>query len=142
MFKTNVNQKSVSHVIDGIKALELPRYNGTAVLKRVVNDNGQAILTNGKPTTIEPYLFIKSASLTSAQQQSIIDVVTNAPSAESVKKVEAPKQEALQTIRKLESQETPRRLAEALSNDAGGSLDGRAWLKANRDKIATERGKL
>ena len=48
----------------------------------------------------------------------------------------------LTEIRKLESQETPRRLAEALPDDAGGSADGRAWLKANRDKIITERNKL
>ena len=45
-------------------------------------------------------------------------------------------------IIKLESQETPRRLAEALPDDAGGSADGRAWLKANRDKIILERAKL
>lgn len=45
-------------------------------------------------------------------------------------------------IQKLERQETPRRLAEALPDDAGGSADGRAWLKANRDKIITERDKL
>jgi hypothetical protein len=45
-------------------------------------------------------------------------------------------------ITRLESQETPRRLAEALPDDAGGSADGRAWLKANRDKIITERAKL
>jgi len=45
-------------------------------------------------------------------------------------------------IQKLESQETPRRLAEALPDDAGGSADGRAWLKANRNKIITERDKL
>ena len=45
-------------------------------------------------------------------------------------------------ITSLESQETPRRLAEALPDDAGGSADGRAWLKANRDKIITERDKL
>ena len=45
-------------------------------------------------------------------------------------------------IIKLESQETPRRLAEALPDDAGGSADGRAWLKTNRDKIIEERKKL
>ena len=45
-------------------------------------------------------------------------------------------------IHKLESQETPRRLSEALPDDAGGNADGRAWLKANRDKIITERDKL
>jgi hypothetical protein len=50
--------------------------------------------------------------------------------------------DALAEIHKLESQETPRRLAEALPDDAGGSADGRAWLKANRDKIITERDKL
>ena len=45
-------------------------------------------------------------------------------------------------IKKLENLETPRRLAEALPDEAGGSLAGRQWLKANRDAIATERGKL
>lgn len=49
---------------------------------------------------------------------------------------------ALAEIRKLESQETPRRLSEALPDDAGGNADGRAWLKANRDKIIAERAKL
>jgi ribosome assembly protein YihI (activator of Der GTPase) len=50
--------------------------------------------------------------------------------------------DAMAEIQKLESQETPRRLAEALPDDAGGSADGRAWLKANRDKIILERAKL
>ena len=45
-------------------------------------------------------------------------------------------------ITRLESQETPRRLSEALPDDAGGNAEGRAWLKANRDKIITERDKL
>ena len=49
---------------------------------------------------------------------------------------------AKDVITRLESQETPRRLAEALPDDAGGSADGRAWLKANRDKIILERAKL
>ena len=34
----------------------------------------------------------------------------------------------------VESQETPRRLAEALSGNAGGNADGRAWRKANRNQ--------
>jgi len=55
---------------------------------------------------------------------------------------ETAKRNAMAEIRKLESQETPRRLAEALPDDAGGSSDGRAWLKANRDKIIAERAKL
>jgi hypothetical protein len=45
-------------------------------------------------------------------------------------------------IHKLEDLETPRRIAEALSDDSGGTADGRAWIKANRIKIATERDKL
>jgi len=45
-------------------------------------------------------------------------------------------------IMRLETLETPRRLAEALSDDSGGSLDGRAWIKANRIKITAERNKL
>ena len=137
MFKTNVNQKSISDVRDGIEALGLPRYNGVATLNRVVDDNGQAILTNGKPTTVEPYFLIKSDSLTSAQQQSVIDVVTNAPSAESVEKIEAPKQIALAEIYRLEALETPRRLAESVLSD-----EGKAWLTSNREKIVTERVKL
>ena len=50
--------------------------------------------------------------------------------------------DVLSAIRNLESQETPRRLSEALPDDAGGNADGRAWLKANRDKIIAERDKL
>ncbi len=40
-------------------------------------------------------------------------------------------------ILSLEALETPRRLAESVLSD-----EGKAWLTANRDKIATERGKL
>ncbi len=40
-------------------------------------------------------------------------------------------------IHRLEALETPRRLAEAVLSD-----EGKAWLTASRDKIATERGKL
>ena len=40
-------------------------------------------------------------------------------------------------ILRLEALETPRRLAESVLTD-----EGKAWLTANRDKIATERGKL
>ena len=45
-------------------------------------------------------------------------------------------------INKLEDLETPRRIAEALSDASGGTSDGRAWIKANRIKIATGRDKL
>ena len=45
-------------------------------------------------------------------------------------------------INQLERLETPRRIAEALSDASGGTADGRAWIKANRIKIATERDKL
>ena len=44
---------------------------------------------------------------------------------------------ALAEILRLESLETPRRLAESVLSD-----EGKAWLTANRDKIVTERGKL
>lgn len=40
-------------------------------------------------------------------------------------------------IHRLEALETPRRLAESVLSD-----EGKAWLTANRDKIATERSKL
>ena len=40
-------------------------------------------------------------------------------------------------IMRLENLETPRRLAESVLSD-----EGKAWLTANRDKIATERAKL
>ena len=49
---------------------------------------------------------------------------------------------ALQEIDRLEQLETPRKLAEALPDDSGGSADGRAWFKANRAKIAVERAKI
>ena len=44
---------------------------------------------------------------------------------------------ARDAIMRLEILETPRRLAEAVLSD-----EGKAWLTANRDKIATERNKL
>ena len=40
-------------------------------------------------------------------------------------------------IARLESQETPRRLAESVLSD-----EGKAWLTSNRQKIAIERAKL
>ena len=43
---------------------------------------------------------------------------------------------------RLEELETPQRHAEALPDDSGGTADGRAWFKANREKIAVERAKL
>jgi len=49
---------------------------------------------------------------------------------------------ALSEILRLEELETPRRLAEALSDDCGGTAEGRAWFKDNRDKIAEERARL
>ncbi len=49
---------------------------------------------------------------------------------------------ALSEILRLEELETPRRLAEALSDDCGGTAEGRSWFKDNRDKIAEERAKL
>ena len=45
-------------------------------------------------------------------------------------------------ITRLEELETSQRLAEALPDDSGGSSEGRAWFKANREKIAVERAKL
>ena len=45
--------------------------------------------------------------------------------------------EALWEIERLEALETPRRLAEGVLTD-----EGKAWLTANRDLIATERAKL
>ena len=50
--------------------------------------------------------------------------------------------EALQEIIRLEEFETPRRIAEALPDDSGGSAEGRTWFKANRGKIAVERAKV
>ena len=49
---------------------------------------------------------------------------------------------ALQEINRLEELEIPQRLVEALPDDSGGSADGRAWFKANREKIAVERTKI
>ena len=49
---------------------------------------------------------------------------------------------ALQEIDRLEELETPQRIAEALPDESGGSADGRAWFKANHEKIAVERAKL
>jgi hypothetical protein len=43
--------------------------------------------------------------------------------------------EALSEILRLEEFETPSRIAEALPDDSGGSVDGRAWFKVNRGKL-------
>ena len=50
--------------------------------------------------------------------------------------------EALNEILRLEELETPRRIAEALPDDSGGSAEGRTWFKVNRGKIAVEQAKL
>ena len=60
----------------------------------------------------------------------------------AAEKTDRTKSEALQEIIRLEEFETPRRIAEALPDESGGSADGRAWFKANRGKIAVERAKL
>jgi len=60
----------------------------------------------------------------------------------AAEKTDRTNSEALQEIIRLEEFETPRRIAEALPDDSGGSVDGRAWFKANRGKIAVERAKL
>ena len=60
----------------------------------------------------------------------------------AAEKTDRTNSEALQEIIRLEEFETPRRIAEALPDESGGSSDGRAWFKANRGKIAVERDKL
>ena len=50
--------------------------------------------------------------------------------------------EATAEITRLEELEIPQRLAEALPDESGGSAEGRAWFKDNREKIAVERAKL
>jgi len=60
----------------------------------------------------------------------------------AAEKTDRTNSEALQEIIRLEEFETPRRIAEALPDESGGSSDGRAWFKANRGKIAVERAKL
>ena len=60
----------------------------------------------------------------------------------AAEKTDLTNREALQEIIRLEEFETPSRIAEALPDDSGGSVDGRAWFKANRGKIAVERAKL
>jgi len=60
----------------------------------------------------------------------------------AAEKTDRTNSEALQEILRLEEFETPRRMAEALPDESGGSAEGRAWFKANRGKIAVERAKL
>ena len=60
----------------------------------------------------------------------------------AAEKTDRTNSEALEEIIRLEEFETPRRIAEALPDESGGSADGRAWFKANRGKIAVERAKL
>ncbi|MBF0444384.1 MAG: hypothetical protein HQL68_02250 [Magnetococcales bacterium] len=49
---------------------------------------------------------------------------------------------AKQAIRELEALQTPRRMAEAAADSAGGTTAGRTWLKENRVKIQVERDKI
>jgi predicted RNA binding protein with dsRBD fold (UPF0201 family) len=51
--------------------------------------------------------------------------------------VRRPKEQALRLIEKLESSITPRRIRDALANDAG-----KKWVADVEALIATERGKL
>jgi len=60
----------------------------------------------------------------------------------AAEKTDRTNSEALSEILRLEEFETPSRIAEALPDDSGGLVDGRAWFKANRGKIAVERAKL
>jgi hypothetical protein len=60
----------------------------------------------------------------------------------AAEKTDRTNSEALQEIIRLEELETPRRLAEALPDESGGSAEGRTWFKANRGKIAVERAKM
>jgi hypothetical protein len=60
----------------------------------------------------------------------------------AAEKTDRTNSEALQEILRLEDFETPRRIAEALPDESGGSAEGRTWFKANRGKIAVERAKL
>ena len=60
----------------------------------------------------------------------------------AAEKTDRTNSEALQEIIRLEEFETPRRIAEALPDESGGSAEGRTWFKANRGKIAVERAKL
>ena len=57
-------------------------------------------------------------------------------------KTDRTNREVLQEIIRLEELETPRRVAEALPDESGGSAEGRTWFKANRGKIAVERAKM
>lgn len=52
------------------------------------------------------------------------------------------RKDALAEIGRLERLETPRRIAEAMPDDAGGTAEGRAWLAANRIAIANIRAGL
>lgn len=52
------------------------------------------------------------------------------------------KGETARQIKVLEAQITPRRLREAGSDDAGGTVEGRAWMLNITQQIAVLRGKL
>ena len=60
----------------------------------------------------------------------------------TAEKTDRTNSEALQEIIRLEEFETPRRIAEALPDESGGSAEGRTWFEANRGKIAVERAKM
>ncbi len=58
-----------------LAALNLPGFTGFARLSRDVDDQGRAILENGKPKKIAPYILVKSDPLTGPQTAAAMKAV-------------------------------------------------------------------
>jgi len=101
--------------------------------KIIFSCSGQSINTPAHLTALE--LFLTSRSLLVADY-TIADATEEAVS-QMIEDAETNEEKAQVSIQNLEATITPRRLRDALANDAGKS-----WVAAVEAKIATERGKL
>ena len=78
MLRIDYNGENVPQLIDEIRSLNLPGFNGVARLSRDVDDGGNAVLGDGgKPQKVSPYLFIKSDSLSPDQEAAVRTIVAN-----------------------------------------------------------------
>lgn len=62
---------------DELAVLDLPGFTGFARMSRELDSNGRAVLENGTPQKVPPYILIKSDDLTGPQKAAVAQVVAN-----------------------------------------------------------------
>ena len=116
----------------------------TAKVKLPGQSGGDVVFTGDKrPLDLGDYVLVKAVEvdelLNDTKKRGDITTVVNGETVTvtrtAINKTVA--ELAMEEIHRLEALETPRGLAESVLID-----EGKAWLTSNRDKIATERGKL